>query len=368
MKFICSQQDLSAACQTVLKAVSSKSTIPALEGILIKAESGKIFLTGYDLEMGISTVIDANIEEEGKIILNAKMLSEIVRRMPSEIINITADERQMCYIKSGESEFSLIGTDAEEYPSLPDVENGTEINIDTDVLIQMVKQTVYACSVDENIRPVLTGVKFEIGEGELKMIAVDGFRLAIRKEKIKYNGEKIDFVVPAKTLNEIIRIVNEKDEQISIYLGKRHIVFHVGTYKIISRLLEGEFLNYSASIKGSNTTQVIVSAASFLESIERTAVVITDRIKNPVRCIFSGDEINITCITSNVRVNDKIRASVLGDKAEISFNSRFLIDALKNTDCDEIKISLGKDKEPIRITPVDSDKFLFLIMPVRTRN
>ena len=213
------------------------------------------------------------------------------------------------------------------------------------------------------------GVKFEIQNNKLKMIAVDGYRLAIREEIINYEGEDISFVVPSKTLNEIIKInIDENDNNIQFYLGKRHIVFKIGEYSIISRLLEGEFLNYKNAIPKGSTTQTVIATDELLRSIERTAVVIIDRLKSPVRCIFEDNEIRISCITSSVRVFDKIPASILGSRVEIGFNSKYFIDALKNTNCDEVKIELNGPLSPIKITPVDSEEFLFLVLPVRLKN
>lgn len=367
MKFICNTYELSSVCQTVQKAVSQKSSIPSLEGILIEAKEGKLALTGYDLEIGITTKISAVIEEEGSIILNAKMLCDIVRNMPAETITISYDERKMCYIKSGNSEFSLIGTDSEEYPELPSVENGTEIDIDTAVFSKMVKQTVFSCAVVDS-KPVYMGVKFEMEENILRMIAVDGSRLAIRKENINYSGEPLNFVVPSKTLNETIRIAGELQDNIGIYLGHRHIIFKIGEYSIISRLLEGDFLNYRSAVPAGNKTQTVIKTDILREAIERTSVVIVDRLKSPVKCIFGDDEIKISCITSSVRVFDKIDASVLGEKCEIGFNSKYFIDALKNADCEEVKIELNGSLKPIKITSVDNDEFLFLVLPVRLKN
>ncbi len=368
MKFICNTNELSAACQAVAKAVSQKSSLPAIEGIFINAENNMLTITGYDLELGITTKIEANVEEEGAVIIEARKLCEIVRSMPLETISITCDERQMCYIKSGNTEFSIIGINAEEYPELPIVENGTELNLDTETFKKMIKQTVFACAVVDS-KPVHMGVKFEISRNTMCMIAVDGFRLAIRKEKIKYTGEELNFVVPSKTLNEILKLTaDENDSGIELYLGKRHIVFKIGNYSIISRLLEGEFLNYKSAIPNGCTTQTVIDTDVLLKSIERTAVVIVDRLKSPVRCIFGDDEIKISCITSNIRVFDKIPASVLGNRIEIGFNSKYFMDALKNADCDEVKIELSGPLSPIKITPVKSEEFLFLVLPVRLKS
>lgn len=364
MKFTCSTLELTMATSTVAKAVSQKAAIPSIEGILIKAGEGTVSLTGYDLELAIVTSIEANIEEEGSIVIDARTLCEIVRKMPGDMITITADERKLCTISSGNSEFSLNGIGVEDYPELPSVQNGTRMEIDTELFSKMIRKTVFACAVVDT-RPIFTGVKFEIENNELRMIALDGFRLAIRKEKIEYDGEILEFIVPAKTLNEIVKISAEADEMISISIGKRHIIFNIGSYSVISRLIEGEFLNYSRTIPSGSKTQTVVSTQELLKAIERTAIVITDRVKSPVRCIFSGNEIKMNCITNTARVNDRISASVLGEKIEIGFNSKFFIDALKNADCEEIKIEMIDSIKPIKMTPVDGDDFLFIIMPVR---
>ncbi len=364
MKFTCSTFELAVACSTVAKAVSQKAAIPSIEGILITAGEEKVSLTGYDLELAITTQIEAAIAEEGSIVIDARTLCEIVRKMPGETITLSADERKLCTIQSGNSEFSLNGIGVEDYPELPSVQNGTEIEIDTDMFSKMIRKTVFACAVVDT-RPVFMGVKFEIEDNELRMIALDGFRLAIRKEKIQYDGEALEFIVPAKTLNEIVKISSESEETVSISLGKRHIIFNVGAYSIISRLIEGQFLNYSKTILSGSKTQTVVSTDTLLKAIERTAIVITDRVKSPVRCIFNNNEIKISCITNTARVNDRISASVLGDKLEIGFNSKYFIDALKNADCEEVKIEMIDSIKPIKITPVDNDSFLFIIMPVR---
>ena len=364
MKFTCSTNDLTIASATVAKAVSQKAAIPSIEGILIKATDGSVSLTGYDLEMAIVTSVEANIEEEGSIVIDARTLCEIVRKMPGETITITADERKLCTINSAHSEFSLNGIGVEDYPELPSVQNGMQMDINPDLFAKMVRKTVFACAVVDT-RPIFTGVKFEIEDNELRMIALDGFRLAIRKEKIEYDGEKLEFIVPAKTLNEIVKISNEAEDTISVSLGKRHIIFNIGNYSVISRLIEGTFLDYSRTIPTGSKTQTVVSTEELLKAIERTAIVITDRIKSPVRCIFSGNEIKMNCITNTARVNDRISASVLGEKVEIGFNSKFFIDALKNADCEEIKIEIIDSIKPIKITPVEGDDFLFIIMPVR---
>lgn len=366
MKFKCNTKDLSNACTNVQKAVSVKSTIPAIEGILLECENGILNLTGYDLEMGMTTSINALTEKNGKIVLNAKILGEIVRKLPGETVEFECDERQMCYINSGYSEFSIVGISADEFPELPVVEDGTVFELDAEVLKSMIRQTVFAVAVLDN-KPVYMGIKFEISENEIKAIGLDGNRMAIRKEIINYNGPEETFIVPAKTLNEVLKINTDPDEKISIIVSKKHITFKVDTYYVISRLLVGEFLNYNAVIPKGNLTQVVIDTSEFLRSIERTSIVINDRLKSPVRCIFADDMIKISCINANVRVFDKIPADIVGARVEIGFNGKFFLDALKAVDCDKIKIEMNGTLNPIKVTPVEGDNFLFIILPVRLK-
>lgn len=366
MKIVCNTELLSEACQNIQRVVSTKTSIPAIEGIFMKAESGKLFLTGYDLEVGINTNIDVTVMEEGSIVLNARILCDILRRLPSDKVSIEADERQLCVIKCGEVEYKLVGIAAEEYPELPTITGGVPVLVDADVLGQMVKQTIFAVSTNDT-KVIHTGIKFEISENKLRLVAVDGFRLAIRTEEIKYEGEEISFVVPAKTLSEVIKLLDSADV-ISMNVAKRHIIFKVGSYSVISRLLDGEFLDYNAAVPKTHTTEVIADAKTFIGSIDRTSLLITDRLKSPLRCIFDENVIRISTVTSLGTANDKIPASVDGNRVEIGFNNRFLLDALRATDEEKVKITLNGPLSPIMILPEEGEKFLFLVLPVRLRN
>ena len=210
MKIICNTARLNEACQNVQRAVSSKATMPIIEGILMKAAAGQVQLTGYDMDMGITTVQEARVEEEGAIVLNARLLCDILRRLPGETVSIEADARLQCTIRCGEVEYQLVGNDAKEYPELPTVSEEVPVIIDSETLEKMVKQTIFAVSTNDT-KVVHTGIKFEVSENTLKLIAVDGFRLAIRTEAINYTGEPLSFVVPAKTLSEVIKLINEAD-------------------------------------------------------------------------------------------------------------------------------------------------------------
>ena len=367
MKIVCNSEQLNKLCQNVQRAVTSKTNIPALEGILIKALGDSITLTGYDLEVGNETYMPAYVEENGAIILNAKHLCDILRMVPDSKVTIESDERNMCKIISGEAEYSLIGTSAEEYPELPSVTGGYPVVIPKTILKDMIKKTIFAVATNEN-KPVHTGVKFEISQGKLVLIAVDGYRLAVRREAIDYDGENMSFVVPAKTLNEIVKLSGDDEGVFSINVGKRHIFFQVNEYKIISRLLEGDFIDYNAAIPLSASTTAEVNVRSLIESIERTSLIITDRTKSPIRCIVDSGIIKLSSVTSIGTASDKLGADIKGKRVEIGFNNRYLLEALRSCDTDEVLINLNGSLSPAVIVPPEGDSFLYLILPVKIKS
>ena len=227
----------------------------------------------------------------------------------------------------------------------------------------MIKKTIFSVSTSER-NPVHSGVRFEISEGKIVLVAVDGARLAIRREDIDYTGEDVAFVVPAKTLSEVLKLGEDEEGVYSINVGKRHICFEVGEYKIISRLLEGNFIDYKAAIPLNSSTSVIAPTRRVVECIERTSLIITDR-SSPVRCNIENGIIKFSCVTTVGTANDKMPAEIVGNDIEIGFNNKFVLDALKACDSDEIKIEFNSANQPIIIVPTEGDKFLFLVLPVR---
>ena len=367
MKFICNTSILSDACQSVQRAVSTKTSIPAIEGIFIKALGTEIVLTGYDLEMGITTSVPARIEENGGIVINAKVLCEILRKLPDSNVCIESDERQVATIRSGEMEYSLIGIAPDEYPELPSVSGVFPIVLQQDILKEMIRQTIFSVAVNEN-KVVHTGIKFEITQNEIKLIAVDGFRLAVRKEPIDYSGEDTTFIVPAKSLSEVVKLFSgDEKATVSMCVGKRHIVYEIGPYTVVSRLLDGEFLNYRSAIPNLVSTTVKVNTRQLIDSIERTSLIITDKIKSPLRCSFDDNLIRISSTTALGTANDKVQAEITGAGVEIGFNNRFLLEALRVCDTDEVYLQLNGSVAPIVIVPPEGDRFLFLILPVRLK-
>lgn len=366
MKITCSTQLLNEACQNIQRVVTTKTTIPAAEGIFLQAEDGKLKLTGYDMEVGIKTTLDIKVEEVGSIVLNAKILCDILRKLPAETVQIEADERQLCVIRSGETEYKLVGIAAEDYPELPTVMETNPILMDSSLLENMVRQTIFSVSTNEN-KIVHTGVKFEVSHNLLSLVAVDGFRLALRTEEIKYEGKDCSFVVPAKTLTEVVKLL-AGSEVVQLNVAERHIIFSVGSYSVISRLLDGDFLDYHAAIPKNHSTLVTINVRAFIDSIERTSLIITDRFKSPLRCVFDENTIKVSTTTSLGSANDRIPAKIDGERVEIGFNNRFLLDALRACNLEEAVITLNGPLSPITIVPPEGNKFLFLVLPVRLRN
>lgn len=365
MKLICETQKLSEICSNVQRAVSTKSSIPAIEGILLEAGENMLTLTGYDLEVGMITSMEARVEEAGSIILNAKILCDILRSLPSDTVSIEADERLTCRIKSGDAEFTLIGIAAADYPELPSVESGFPIVLDSETLRDMIRKTIFA-TAENDVKVVHTGVRFEIGANQIRLVAVDGFRLAMRNEEIDYDGEEKIFVAPKKALNEVVKLTGG-EETIALNVGKRFIVFEIGSYRIVSRLLEGEFLNYRAAISGKVTGTVRVNTRLLIQSIERTSLIITDRTKSPIRCVFDEDMIRISSTTALGTAHDRVPCKSEGEHMEIGFNNRYLLDALRVCDADEVLVKIGSPILPILIVPTEGEDFLFLVLPVRLK-
>lgn len=367
MKFTLHHQELCEAVSIVSRAVSAKSSLPALEGILIRAEeNGRVFFAGYDLEMAITTETEARVTQAGSVVVNARLISEMVRRMKEGVVSVETDENNMTQIKCGNSEFSIIGISSLEYPEIPPIDSEKQISISQSMLKSMIHQTLFAVAVSDT-KPVQKGTLFEITESFIRLVSVDGFRLAMRTEPI-HSENNMKFVVPGKTLSEIAKLLGDTEEEILLHIGKRHIQFTIGGYKICSRLLDGEFLNYRANIPRTCTSISTVKTGDLISAVERVSLIINDRALSPIRCEFEERDIRIFCNTAMGKANDVVESSMEGDPVEIAFNNRYMLDALRASGSDEVKIELGGSFSPIKIIPTEGEEFLFLILPVRIRN
>lgn len=365
MNICCNKQALITAVGNVQYAVSGKSTLPALEGILLKANGSSLFLAGYDLDIGITTTIEADVREPGDIVLTARLFSDIVRRLPEDTVLISTDEKFNTTIQSGLSTFTIMGISAIEYPEIPSVTDGVGFTLPQNVLKSMIRQTLFAVAQTDN-RPVHTGTLFEIENDSLRLVSVDGSRLAMRTETIQ-RKENLSFVVPGKTLSEVLKLLSDEEKPTSLTVGKRHIILEIDGYAVISRLLDGEFLPYRKAIPQQIATSVQIKTRDLMSAVERTSLVINDKIKSPLLCEFKENHIQISCTTPLGSACDTVDAKIDGDDVEIGFNSRFLLEALKNTETDEIRVELGGPLSPMKILPSSGESFLFLVLPVRLK-
>lgn len=364
MKIICNTSILAEAVMNVQKAVMTKTAMPILEGILFTADEKGVKLTGYDLEIGIETTIEADVIEEGSVIINAKTFCDIIRHIPYDKIIFETDDKLQCKIYCGDIEYYMTGISPKDYPELPVIINGKDIDISQKILKDMIKKTIFSVAVND-VRVIHKGIKFEIKPGEIRLVAIDSHRIAIRKEFIDYNGEELSFVVPAKTMGEIMKLIPDGDDFIKIGLGRRHILFEINGYTIISRLLEGEFMKYESIIPTNYNTVVRTKTKDMISSVERVALIITDRFKAPLKLEFREDELKISTATALGTANDKLEVSVDGNDIEIGIQSRYILDALRAGEEEEILIGMVSPTNPVCIIPTSGESFLYLILPVR---
>ncbi len=365
MKFSCSRQELSEALNNVTRAVAPKSTHPALEGVLIVAEDERLTLSCYNMELGIKTYMAAHIVENGAIVLNAKLFFDMVRRLPSDRIEIESDEKFVTYIRGGAAEYNIVGIEAEDFPAMPTVDEKIHFMMKQETLKSMIDQTIYAVAVND-FKPVHTGSKFIIKDHICSIVSVDGFRLAIRKEQVSY-GDELDFIVPGKSLTEVSKLL-EGDEDVVVALSQKHIIFRIGLYDVVSRLLEGDFIDFSSSIPKTASTEIEVKTRDFLSAIDRTSLLINDRLKSPIRLNIEDGEIKISCATALGKISDVVECDMKGEKVDMGFNNRYLMEALRATGCDKVKIEINSSLAPVKILPLEGESFLFLVLPVRMKS
>ena len=367
MKFSCEKALLQAAISTASRAVSPKSSIPALEGILLEAGQD-LRLTGYNLETGIRTTVEADIRQEGTLVLSARLFGEIIRKLPDDVVNIQSDN-YMVNIQCGMSQFNILATDPEEFPELPTVEYQNSLTLPQSSLKAMIGQTLFAVSDNES-RPVHTGSLFEVDESGLTVVSVDGYRLALRHEAIgkKEGADSFSFVVPGAALSEVEKICSDSEEEASITQGARHVMFKVGSTILISRRLEGEFLAYRQAIPRNNPIHVEGDTRALLSSIDRVSLIISDKLKSPLRCVFDENVLRISTKTAIGDAADQCPIQGSGGGLEIGFNNRYLMDALKAAPADRVRLELSSGVSPCVILPTEGEEnFLYMVLPVRLK-
>lgn len=365
MDILCDKTLLSGAIDGVSRAVTLRSSIPVLEGILLKAEGFQLTLTGYDLEMAITTTIEANVREPGEVVLNAKLLGDMVRRMPAGEVSIRVGAGSAT-VKGGVAEYDIAAMAAGDFPELPNPGADHTLSIQAGALREMIDKTLYAVSQDDK-KPAHTGELFEITPDRLTMVALDGYRLAVVERPVKAEKE-IRIIVPSKTMAELGKLIGEGEEEISISANRRFVVFAARGYTILSRLIEGDFLAWRGVIPDGYKTRVVLDTRDFIDTIERASLIITERLKNPLRVSFGEQKVTVRCQTTLGKVVDEFDASIEGDAVEIGFNNRYLLDALRNARTEKIAMELNGPLSPVKVLPAEGGGFTYLVLPVRFKN
>lgn len=367
MKFICEKSLLVNAISVASRTVAQKSAIPALEGIYFKAGM-YLYLSGYNLETGITVTVPAEISEEGECVMPARLIFDIIRKLPDEEVVVTVDQNFKVSIRCGISSFSITAMTAEDYPELPDVEFENAIKLPQRELREMISGTIF--SVSENqARPIHTGCLFEVENDSITMVAVDGYRLALRRYFPEEPTERtVKFVAPASALKEVEKILADTDEPAGFTLGRKHILFEMGGVTLVCRILEGDFLDWKRVLPTENPILLTANRSRLTSSIDRVGLIISEKIKSPVRCKFGENMADFRTITTIGEAHDICPMSGDGKELEIGFNCRYLLEALKAVPTDEVTLELSNGLSPIVLTPCDgSRKFAYMVLPVRLK-
>ncbi|WP_096186092.1 DNA polymerase III subunit beta [Evansella halocellulosilytica] len=379
MKFSIQRDQFVHSVQHVTKAISPRTTIPILTGVKIEANDEGVTLTGSDSDISIESFIPAvvgdeqhvEVEEAGSIVLQAKFFAEIVKKLPNDTIEIAVNDQFSTTLKSGSSVFNLNGLDPEEYPRLPQIEEENTFKLRTDLLKNMIRQTVFAVSTVET-RPILTGVNWAIEDSKLMCTATDSHRLAMRSAQIEANGSDISFsnvVIPGKSLNELNKILDESEEWVDIIVTDNQILFKAENLLFFSRLLDGNYPATKNMIPSHSKTSVTLDAKGFMQAIERSLLLSREGKNNVVNLkTLDQGHLEITSVTPEVgKVTEDIHSiEFSGEELRISFNGKNIIDALKVIDSSEINIDFTGAMSPFVLKPTDHDNMLHLFSPVRT--
>ena len=365
MKFSCEKYLLQGASAIASRAAASKSPITSLEGLQISAED-RLYVKGYDLKKGIVTGIDADIEQRGVIVVGARLFGEMIRRLPDGIVTVSSDEKDNISVKCGKSQFNILGISAEDYPELPRFDVQNSVRLPQRILKDMINKTIFAVSTDE-VRPIYTGTLFEVEEDSLTLVSVDGYRLARRTEKLESSQfKKCSFVVPGSALSDVEKICTDEEGEVSISVGQKHISFELGDTVVITRRLEGEFLNYRRSIPESFQFELKIDRAELTASIDRVSLIVSEKNSSPVRMTIGDGVIDCLCVTPIGRAEDVCTCEGDGKGLLIGFNDRYLKDALKASGRDELLLCVNSASSPCIIKAADgTEDFTYMVLPVR---
>ncbi len=362
MKFIVNQRDLAKHINIAQKGISSRTTLQILDGILIEAQKDRIKLTATDLEISIETFVQAEVQHEGSIVVNSKIFGEIIKKLPDAWINIEVNNNNI-NIKCENSEFNIIGNPGEDYPDLPLVIEEKSFVLPKDLFKNAIRQTVFATTQDET-RPSLTGVLLEIENNVISFVSLDGYRLALRKIPTK-SDVSLKIIVPGRSLNELNKILDDREEDINISYAQGQVVFNIGDTIVYTRLLDGQFFNYKDIMRKDHKTNVIVNKREFQNGLERASLLAKEEKANLVRLNVLDEQVIIRSNSEIGDVFEQISSTQNGENLNIACNSRYILEGIKIMDAEEIQLNFMGSLNPCIITGVDDDSYTYLVLPVR---
>lgn len=363
MRIFANKSSLLDGISTVQKAVPSKTTLPVLEGLLLEANAGKLKITGTDLEIGIETLVNVDVVEPGRVVVSSKLFGEIIRKMPDADVEISLKDSHVLHIKCEGSSFKLIGINSDDFPELPKIVQENDICLSEKTLKEMIRHTIFSVAT-EDLRPIITGLLFEFNEEKATMVALDGFRMAVKWDSIK-SPINTKVVIPGKTMSEISKILEDSEELVHIYFSKNQALFHIGDTVITTRLLEGEFINYKQIIPAEHKINVITNTHKLIEACERAALFARDSNSNMIKFDITDGSMIITSNSQNGDVKEELVIEKEGADLEIAFNAKYFMDALKVIDTEKIKIEFINNVSPCILRPFEKEGFLYLVLPSR---
>ncbi len=370
MKIVCYKDKILKAINSVVKGVASKTTMPILEGILIQTNDNEIKLTTYDLEIGIEYVIKCDVKEQGSTVVNAIMFSEIIRKLPDTEINISVNSNNLLEIECEGALYKLATMNPDEFPELPKIEIENSIEIEQNALKNMIRKTIFAVSTEES-RPIFTGCLFEIENNKLSLVAVDGFRLALRSMYLNKQSNNFSAVIPGRTLNEVNKIISDSFEPIKIGVSKNQALFEMENCKIVTRILDGEFLNYKNVIPNTWETRIRVNKNNIQNCFERISLISSSAVekekKYPVKVNVDIGKVVISCTNQTGDAKEELYVSTEGKNLEAGFNPKYFLDSFKAIDDEEVYIEFGSSISPCLVKSVENNDYTYMILPIRLK-
>ena len=367
MKIVCDGLDLSIATAQVIKAISTKTTNPVLEGIKLTAENDKLVLSATDLELAIEKTIKADVKVDGETVIPGKFFSEFIKKLTNEKIELELNDKNQLKINYTDSESFIQCYNVVEFPNLKIIEDGDYFEISQKDFKSLINKSIFSTALDDT-RPVLKGCCFEIESNFVNAIGLDGYRLAYVKKPIISSTLNTSIIVPAKSLTEICKFLDDSEESIKVYIQKNFLMVDVDNTKIITRLIDGQFINYKQIIPKNFTTSLIVNKNVFEEAIERTSVLSRVDRNNLVKFDIKEKILTLTSNSDIGNIKENIGISLKGNDLTIAFNSRYFSECLRTINDEAIKIEFNMPSSPCVITPNDGEEYLYLILPVRIIN